>query len=65
MDEDRMPKEIFLAEVIGGRPVGRPRKDWKSCLEEAMCINRVNPAEWFEMAHNREEWRILSRVFMG
>ena len=30
-----------------------------------MRINGENPAEWFEMAQNREEWRILSRAVMG
>ena len=65
MEEDRNPKRIFLAEVGGRRPVGRPRKDWRRCLEEDVNISGGNPEEWFQQAQNREEWRILSRAVMG
>ena len=34
MEEERMPKRVFLAQVDGRRPPGRPRKDWRRCLEE-------------------------------
>ncbi|XP_068209274.1 uncharacterized protein [Palaemon carinicauda] len=64
-DEDRAPKRIFLTEVAGRRPVGRPRKDWRRCLEEDVGISGGNPNEWFHQAQDREEWRILSRAVMG
>ena len=28
MEEDRVPKRIYQAQMIGRRPVGRPRKNW-------------------------------------
>ena len=65
MDEDRMPKENFLSEVVGRRPVGRTRKDWRRCSEEDIHISGGNPDDWFETAQSREEWRILSRAVMG
>ena len=33
MEEDRMPKKIFIQELEGTRRRGRPRKGWKEKVE--------------------------------
>ncbi|XP_068211710.1 craniofacial development protein 2-like [Palaemon carinicauda] len=34
MEEQRMPRRVFLAHVDERRPPGRPRKDWRRCFED-------------------------------
>ena len=65
MEEERLPKKILLAHVEGRRPIGRPRKDWKRCLEEDLQQQGLNPGEWMTEAQDRGEWHNLSRAVMG
>ncbi len=43
----------MVEEVEGRRPVGRPRKTWRKCIEQD--LNQLGLRE--EMAHVRREWR--------
>ena len=65
MEEERLPKRVFLAQLDGRRPTGRPRKDWRRCLEEDIRREGVNPRDWMVMGQNRELWSNLSRAVMG
>ena len=65
MEEDRVPKKIYQAQMIGRRPVGRPRKNWDKCLIEDLRIQEIEPVEWMAVAQDRGDWRDLSRTVMG
>ncbi|KAL1451375.1 hypothetical protein WDU94_005759 [Cyamophila willieti] len=34
MDEQRIPKKMFELEIDSVRPVGRPKKRWKNCVNQ-------------------------------
>jgi len=38
MEEDRMPKNIFIQELEGTRRKGRPRKRWKEEVERDLQV---------------------------
>ena len=65
MEEDRVPKRIYQAQMIGCRPVGRPRKNWDKCLIEDLRIQEIELVEWMDVAQDRGDWRDLSRAVMG
>ena len=65
MGEERMPRRVFLAQVDGRRPLGRPRKDWRRCLEEDLVGEGVKPRDWMTLAGDRRMWNNLSRAVMG
>ena len=65
MGNERVPKKILLAQLDGRRPVGRPRKDWRRCLQEDMRQAEVDVENWMEFAQDRREWNSLSRAVMG
>ncbi len=44
---------VRMVEVEGRRPVGRPRKIWRKCIEQN--LNQLGLRE--EMAQDRREWR--------
>ena len=54
-EEENPTKEILNIEVEGRRPVGRPRKTWRRCVDEDMA--RLGVGE--ESALDRVEWRRL------
>ena len=65
MEEERMPRRVFLAHVDGRRPPGRPKKDWRRCLEEDIQQEGLNPRGWMNIAQDRGDWNNLSRAVMG
>jgi hypothetical protein len=48
MEEDRMPKKIFIQELEGPRRRGRPRKGWKEEVERDLQVLGVR--------RRRESW---------
>ena len=65
MEEERMPRRVFLGHVEGRRHPGRPRKDWRRCLEEDIQQEGLNPRDWMTVAQDRRDWNNLSRAVMG
>ena len=65
MGDERMPKRVFVADMIGRRPMGRPRKDWNRCLREDLSDWGLEAEGWMELAQDRREWKSLSRAVMG
>ena len=65
MKEERTPRKILTAQVRGRRPVGRPRKDWRRCLEEDIRFVGEDPDEWMQVAQDRRRWKVMSRAVMG
>ena len=65
MNEERLSKKVFQADMTGRRPLGRPRKDWHRCVLEDMKEWGIEPDEWQERAQDRREWKNLSRAVMG
>ena len=57
MEEDIMPKEIFIQELEGTRRRGRPRKGWKEGLERDFQVLGVR--KWSELVIDWENGRIL------
>jgi hypothetical protein len=57
MDEDRIARRLWKAEMRGRRPVGRPRTRWRGMLERDVDGLNMTVEEAREMTHNRDEWR--------
>ena len=58
-------EDILTAEVMGRRPLGRPRKDWNRCLREDLNSEGIEMDAWMDLVQDREGWRRLSIVVMG
>ena len=59
MEEDRMPKKIFIQELEGTRRRGRPRKGWREEVERNLQVLGVR--RWRELVIDREKWRGIVR----
>jgi len=59
MEEDRMPKKIFVQELEGTRRRGRPRKWWREEVERDLQVLGVR--RWRELVIDREKWRGVFR----
>jgi hypothetical protein len=55
MEENRMPKMIFIQELEGTRRRGRPRKRLKEEVERDLLVLGVR--RWRELATDRKKWR--------
>ena len=56
-EEDGIVKVVFELEVAERKPVGRPRKSWRRCLDETLDRLRIRA----EDTRDRREWRALIR----
>ena len=59
MEEDRMPKKIFIQELEGSRRRGSPRKGWKEEIERDLQVLGVR--RWRELVTDREKWNDIAR----
>jgi hypothetical protein len=59
MEEDRMPKKIFIQELEGTRRRGRPREGWREEVERDLQVLGVR--RWRELVLDREKWRSIVR----
>ena len=55
MDDYRMARRVFMAEVSGGRARGRPRLGWMDSVKVAL----GNRGMKVEAVRQRKEWRAL------
>jgi hypothetical protein len=58
MEEDRMPRKIFIEELEGTRRIGRPRKGWRE-VESDLQVLEVR--RWRELVIDRDKWRGIVR----
>jgi len=58
MEEDRMPKKIFIQELEGTRRRGRPRKRWKEEVERDLQLMGVRRRE---LVADRKKWKNIVR----
>ena len=59
MDEYRMARRVFMAEVIGGRVRGRPRLGWMDGVKVALGNRRMTVEAACQCAKDRKECRAL------
>jgi hypothetical protein len=59
MEEDRMPKKIFIQEFEGTRRRRRPRKEWREEVERDLQVLGVR--RWRELVIDRKKWRGIVR----
>jgi len=59
MEQDRMPKKIFIQELEGKRRRGRPRKRWKEEVERDLQVLVVR--RWRELVADRKKWKGIVR----
>ena len=57
MEEERMPKKIFIKELKGTRRRGRPRRGWKEEAERDLQVLRVR--RWRELVIDRKKWNSI------
>jgi hypothetical protein len=55
MEEDRMPKKIFIQELEGTRRRGRSRKRWTEEVERDLQVLGVR--RWRELVADRKKWK--------
>ena len=53
--EGSLLNEVEEVRILGGRPVGRPKKDRRACLTED--LNTLGIKEY--MAHDRQLWKAV------
>ena len=59
MEEDRMPKKIFIQELEGTRRRGKPRKVWRGEGERDHQVLEVR--RWRELVIDRKKWNDIVR----
>jgi hypothetical protein len=59
MEEDKMPKKIFIEELEGTRRRGRPRERWREEVERDLQVLGVR--RWRELVIDRTKWRDIVR----
>ena len=59
MNDDRIVKRVYNAEVSGDRARGRPRKRWKDGVSEAMERKGFSYEEGMRCVNDRAKWRKL------
>jgi len=59
MEEDRMPKKIFIQELVGSRRRGRPRKRWKE--EVGRDLEVLGVRRWRQLVADRKKWKDIVR----
>lgn len=59
MGEDRQVKRIMEAEMVGRRPVGRPRTRWKGVLQRDLQNVGLTLEEAAAETQDRERWRTI------
>ena len=57
MENDRMTKRIYIAEVEGNRGRGRPRRRWKDSVRDVLVQRGINMQEGERRASDRAEWK--------
>ena len=63
MEEDHLLKQIVKGVPAGRRPVRRPRMRWSDNVRgDLMLLEQERPDEWWEMAQDRGQWRLLVKV---
>ena len=56
MSDDRVAKKVFVNNVEGTRPRGRPRKRWIDCVESD--LKELGTRNWKVVAEDRQRWRV-------
>ena len=59
MEEDRMPKKIFIQELEGTRRKGRPRRGWEEEVERDLQVLGVG--RWTALVKDRKKWNDIVR----
>jgi hypothetical protein len=59
MEEDRMPKKIFIQELEGTRRRGKPRKRWKDETERDLQV--LGMRRWRELVTDTKKWKDIVR----
>jgi len=56
---------VFVGGHDGKRPLGRPRRRWKSVT--TMCVQEVGwgGIDWIDLAQDRDRWRELMNAVMN
>ena len=63
MEEDNLLKQIVKGMPAGRRPVGRPRMRWSDNVRgDLMLLEQERPDEWWEVAQDRGQWRLLVKA---
>jgi len=55
LEEDRIPKKIFIQELEGTRRRGRSRKRWEEEVERDLQVLGVR--RWRELVADRKKWK--------
>ena len=59
MDDARLVKKVWKAEVSGRRPRGRPKFGWMDGVKQALGRKDISVEEARVRALDRREWRVV------
>ena len=63
--ESRGVYRVFMAELEGKRPLGRPRRRWEDNIK--MDVQKVGYGgmDWIDLAQDRDRWRAVLNAVMN
>ena len=61
IENDRIPKRVYVGESAGSRSVRRPRKRWIETVKECLKKRRLDVRQVRGMVQDRSEWRVFVR----
>ena len=65
MEDNRLPKQLMFGELASGkRKQGRTLKRFKDCVKASISHEEITAKELGPRAHDRTEWRALTRHAM-
>jgi hypothetical protein len=65
MGEKRNVYRLLVGKPEGKRPLGRPRRRWKSNIKMDLLKIGLNILDWIGLAQNRYRWRALVNSVMN
>jgi hypothetical protein len=65
MGEKRNAYRILVGKPEGKIPLGRPRRRWVDNIGIDLREMELDGADWIDLAHERDQWRVLVNTVMN
>ena len=65
MEQSRNAHRVLVGKRERKRPLGRPRCRWEDNIKMDLREVGCDPAEWIDIAEDRDQWRAYVRAVMN